>query len=773
MKKQILLLVLLIGTISVFAQTGNIKGFIYNKETGEPVLFTNVYLKGTTYGAPTDVNGFYAISKVPTGEYTLTVTYLGYDTLQIPIRVTPGGSITKNLYLQPSAITIDDIVVSAERQEMQTDVRTAVVKVTPRQIERLPSVGAEVDIAQYIQVIPGVVFTGDQGGQLYIRGGAPIHNKVLLDGMTIYNPFHSIGMFSVFDTDLLLNADIFTGGFNAEYGGRISSIMDLRTRDGNKTRFSAKASSNTFASRLLLEGPIKKFTEENASSISYALSMKHSYLEQSSKELYPYAADGGLPFDFTDFYGKISFNGKTGNKLSVFGFNFNDNVNYQGTTSLSWQNVGGGANAVIVPSDGSSLINFHVNFSNYDISMETSEGKPSSSSIRDFAFGLDVKSFVGKQEVSFGFDFSGYKTDYSFYNAYGLNLDHAQNTAELSGFAKFKGTFGNLIVEPGLRFIYYASIGEPSIEPRIGAKYKITDKLRLKASAGLYSQNLIASNSQRSIVDLFYGFLSSPESLPNDFDGEEVDTKLQKAKHLVGGIEYDLGNRITFNFESYYKLMKPLVSINPNKQFDENTLFDVPEILTTQYMIEEGDAYGFDLSMKYDYKRLYVWTVGSWGYVNRKGLFYDPIQQEAVMEKYPPHFDRRLSVNLLFSYTLGSKLNWIVSARWNYGSGFPFTPRSAYFESLSLNSMTDNYTSSNGDVGIIYGENNGSRLTSYHRLDINVKRKFFFKGDAELEIIGSVTNVYDRNNIFYISGLGSDMIYQLPILPSLGMTFKF
>jgi outer membrane cobalamin receptor len=773
MMRNLLLIVILFTSFNLIGQTASVKGFIYNKETGEPVLFTNVYLKGTTYGAPTDVNGFYAISKVPPGNYILTVTYLGFDTLTENINLKQGQSLTRNLYLNPSAITIDDIVVSAERQEMQQEVRTAVVKVTPRQIEKLPSMGAEVDIAQYIQVIPGVVFTGDQGGQLYIRGGAPIHNKVLLDGMTIYNPFHSIGMFSVFDTDLLLNADIYTGGFNAEYGGRISSIMDLRTRDGNKTKFSGKLSTNTFASRLLLEGPIKKFSDEDASSISYAISMKHSYLEQSSKEIYDYASEDGLPFNFTDFYGKLSMNGKSGNKISLFGFNFNDNVNYQGRTELGWQNVGGGANAVVVPSDGNSLINFHVNFSNYDISMETSEEKPSSSSIRDFAFGIDVKSFVGSHDVSFGFDFSGFATEYEFFNAYGLNMNHSQNTAEISVFGKFKGSWGNFIVEPGLRFIYYASIGEPVLEPRVGAKYKITDRFRLKASAGLYSQNLIASNSQRSIVDLFYGFLSSPESLPDSFDGESVDTKLQKAKHIVGGVEYDLNSRITINIESYYKLMNPLVSINPNKQFDENTQFSVPEILTTQYMIEEGDAYGLDLSVKYDYKRLYVWTVGSWGYVNRKGLFYDAVEQEAIMENYPPHFDRRLSVNLLFSYTLGAKLNWIVSARWNYGSGFPFTPRSAYFESLSLESMTDNYANTNGDIGIIYGDNNGSRLTAYHRLDLNLKRKFFFKGDAEMELVASVTNVYDRNNIFYVSGLGSEIIYQLPILPSLGMTFKF
>jgi len=257
MMKKIFLIVTLFYVSGAFAQTGSVKGFIFDKETGEPVLFTNVILKGTTFGAATDVNGFYAITKVPAGSYELMVTYLGYDSLVVDIDITPGKPLTKNLYLQPASITIQDIVVSAEKEEMKNQVHTAVVKISPRQIEKLPSVGAEVDIAQYIQVVPGVVFTGDQGGQLYIRGGAPIHNKVLLDGMTIYNPFHSIGMFSVFDTDLLLNADIYTGGFNAEYGGRISSIMDLRTRQGNKKKFSGKVSANTFASRVLLEGPEK------------------------------------------------------------------------------------------------------------------------------------------------------------------------------------------------------------------------------------------------------------------------------------------------------------------------------------------------------------------------------------------------------------------------------------------------------------------------------------------------------------------------------------
>ncbi|MDA3868081.1 MAG: TonB-dependent receptor [Salinivirgaceae bacterium] len=773
MKKLFLLITASLISIFAVAQTGSVKGFVYDKDTGEPIIFTNVFLEGTSHGVATDVNGVYVISRVPEGDYTLVIKYMGYETFEEKVHITGGDVLSKNIFLEPSSIKIDDIVVSAERQEMQQEVHTAVVKVTPRQIQKLPSVGGEVDIAQYIQVVPGVVFTGDQGGQLYIRGGAPIHNKVLLDGMTIYNPFHSIGMFSVFDSDLLQTADVYTGGFNAEYGGRISSIMDIRTRQGNKKRFAGKITTNTFASKLLVEGPIKKFEENSPNSITYALSMKRAYLEQTSKEIYSYANEDGLPFNFADLYGKVAITGKSGNKIDLFGFNFNDNVNYQGVTDLQWQNSGGGANAIVVPSQSNSIIDFHASFSDYNISMETAEASPSESSIRDFGFGLSVKSFIGKNELSFGFDFASFATNYSFHNAYGLGISHSQNTAEYSAFSRFKGSWGKLLVEPGLRLTYYASLGEVQLEPRLGMKYKIADNVRFKASGGFYSQNLIAANSQRSVVDLFYGFLSSPESMPDEFKGNEVETSLQKAKHVVAGVEYDLNNQITFNLEGYYKLMKPLININPNKQFAENTTFDVPDLLKTKYMIEEGDAYGIDISMKYDYKNWYIWTVGSYGFVNRGGYFFNPVSQKSEFIEYSPHFDRRISTNVVLSYTFGRDLNWETGLRWNYGSGLPFTSSKANYESLSLNSLSDDYSSTAGNVAIIYGENNDLRLTAYHRLDFNIKRKFYFGNNSEFEIIGSLTNVYDRKNVFYVTRLEGDIIYQLPILPSFGMTLTF
>jgi len=268
---------------NAFSQTADIRGFVYFSENAEAAIYTSVYLKGTTYGSTTDLNGFFSISRVPPGTYSLMVTFVGYDTINVAVTVKEDDIITKKLYLKKSVIEVPEVEVSAEKEEAKTDVKISVTRVTPREIKQVPAIGGEPDLAQYLQVVPGVVFTGDQGGQFYIRGGSPVQNKVLLDGMVIYNPFHSIGLFSVFDQDIIRGVDIYTGGFNAEYGGRISSVMDITTRDGNKKRISGKAGVNTFTSKLIIEGPISKLDEESGGSSSFILAGKTSYMQQSSK----------------------------------------------------------------------------------------------------------------------------------------------------------------------------------------------------------------------------------------------------------------------------------------------------------------------------------------------------------------------------------------------------------------------------------------------------------------------------------------------------------
>ncbi len=755
----------LFSGLSGFAQTGTIRGFVYDKKTGEPVIGCNVYLEGTTLGSASDINGFYSINKIPPGKYQLIARAVSYKKLITDVVIEADRIINDKLYIEEQVEEIGEVVVSGERQQSKTQVQTSVVKVTPKQMERIPTIGSEPDLAQYLQVLPGVVFTGDQGGQLYIRGGAPIQNKVLLDGMIVYNPFHSIGLFSVFDTDIIKMADVYTGGFGANYGGRISSIMDITTRDGNKNRLSGKFSASTFMAKALLEGPIKKAKSEDDGSVSFVLTAKHSFLEQSSKVFYSYIDTAGLPFNFTDLYGKVSINAKNGSKINFFGFNFMDHVTYRNITDIGWNTFGVGSNVVLIPGDYPALIKANVAYSRYLIQMNEAEQQPRESSIDGFNVGLEFVYFFGKDQLEYGIETLGFNTNFNYFNSVGRKITQQQFTTELAGFVKYKMSLGKFLIEPSFRLHYYASLSEASPEPRLGFKYNLSDNFRIKIAAGMYSQNLIAANSDRDVVNLFYGFLSGPENLQKEFDGKLINTKLQKSNHAILGFEFDLTNRLNLNVETYIKDNTQLTNINRNKLYDdtgENQ--DKPEYLRKDFIIETGKAYGIDFLLKYDYKRVYLWATYSLGWVTR----YDGVI------KYPPHFDRRHNVNLVGSYTFGKDLTWEFSTRWNLGSGFPFTQTQGFYEKIPFHDgINTDYTRVNGELGIVYGPLNQGRLPYYHRLDVNLKKMIPTGGDTELEITLSITNVYDRNNIFYFDRIRYERVDQLPFMPSLGLNWTF
>ena len=779
-----LLVALLSVSIYSFGQQeeyATVRGSVYEKKTQQPVLYTNVQLEGTSYGAVTDVNGYFTITKIKPGNYTILITFIGFDTLRQKVSLKKGDIYNKKFNLVKGSYTIEGATISAERQTRQLDPTTSVTKISPKQLNQLPSIGGQADIAQYLQVVPGVVFTGDQGGQLYIRGGTPVQNLMLLDGMTIYNPFHSIGLFSVFDADIISNADVYTGGFGAEYGGRISSVMDITTRFGNPIKHSGKVDVNTFGMKLLVEGPLLKATPESSSSITYVLSAKKSYIDQTSTVLYPYVNDGeGLPFTFADLYGKVSFNAANGSRADVFGFNFNDQVSYHSIQNYEWHSFGGGMKFTVVPGSSTTLFSGNVSYSKYRIELMDGSLNPRSSEVGGFNMGLDFTYFLGKNKVKYGIEMKGFSTDFLFYNALNREISQSESTTEIAGFFTSRFQFGKigkqlkksggldvprLIVSPGLRIHYYASLANMSIEPRLAVKYNLSPDLRIKMATGRYSQNLISTASDRDVVNLFYGFISGPDDLPATFDGKEVTHKLQKSTHFILGFEYDLGKRLTANIEGYIKWYDQLTNMNRNKVFDDTPEYiDKPDILKKDFIIESGKSQGVDFSLKYDYRRLYVWAVYSLGYSTR----FDGITE------YAPHFDRRHNVNFLTSYVMGKSLDWEINFRWNFGSGFPFTPTLGNYEQQDFQGgIGTDYTTTNGNLGVIYGDLNSKRLPAYHRLDFGIKKKFIFSETSVLEVTLSITNIYNRNNIFYVDRISNERIDQLPILPSLGMSYKF
>jgi hypothetical protein len=767
----LLTLALILPSAMLLAQDAMVRGFVYEAATGEPVMFSNVYFENSTYGSSSDVNGYFTISRIPPGRYTLLVTYLGFDTLRLELDLKAGDVLNKRLNLVQSSVSLETVNVTAERMEAVSETRTSVVNLTPRTINRLPAVGGQSDLAQYLQVLPGVVFTGDQGGQLYIRGGSPIQNKVLLDGMIIYNPFHSIGLFSVFDTDIIRNAEVFTGGFSADYGGRISSVMDITTRDGNKNRVAGKLSSSTFGSKLMVEGPLVKAKTENSGSSSFILSVKNSYLEQTSQSLYSYVDDDGLPFNFLDIYGKVSINAENGSKVNFFGFRFDDKVNnYKALSDFSWHSYGAGTNFLIIPGKSPVLIEGHMAYSSYEARLKEQTSPDRSSSINGFNMGFNFSYFIGRDVLKYGIEMLGFKTEFNFTNGVGRNISQVENTTELAGFVRYKATIGKLLFEPSMRIQWYASLANMSPEPRVALKYLVNDWFRLKLAAGMYSQNLIAADSDRDVVNLFYGFLSGPDNLPNRFDGQEVNHKLQKANHYILGAEFDLNRNLNLNVEGYLKEFTQLTNLNRNKLYDDNTAgFQIPEILKKDFIIERGDAYGADVALKYEAKRLYVWTVYSMGFVNKQ---FEVV--EGGLNDYRPHYDRRHNTNIIVAYTAGSRRQWELSGRWNFGSGFPFTQVQGFYEHLSFaDGINTDYVTANGELGIIYAELNRGELPTYHRLDLDVKRKFHFSERTLLELNLGVTNVYNRSNVFYVDRISNEVVHQLPLMPSFGLSLTF
>ncbi len=776
MKKAIQLCIYCLAVLASFtaqAQTGKVRGFVYDKTDDQPIPFANAVIDGTTLGAVANDDGYFVISNIAPGKYTLKVTFLGYTASTQEVEVKAERITTTKVYLEQSSEILQDVEVSAERQERQTKVLTSVVTLDPKEIKQF-SVGGDADIIKALQVLPGVVTTGDQGGQVYIRGGAPIQNLILLDGMIVYNPFHSIGFFSVFDVDIIQSADVYSGGFNAEYGSRNSAVMDIQTRDPNRRRFAGKVSASTYTSKVLLETPLGAKNDDGLAASSFLVSAKTSYLDKTSSIFYPYVETeyGELPFSFTDIYSKFTVQSENGSKANLFGFSFQDAVRFGGDNSIEWSSYGGGADFTVVPPSSSVLLSGDFSFSQYAISSVEGGGPADESLINGFNGGLDFTYFLRENdELKYGLEAIGYRTDLTVNTEAGTSVNEVENTTELGAYLQYKIKANRLIIQPGFRVHYYGSLSELSLEPRIGFKYNITDDLRLKGAGGFYSQNLVASNSDRDVVNLFYGFLSSPtddDKVANAITDD--DSPLQKARHAVLGLEYDFTSRLTVNIEGYIKDFYQLTNLNRNQIYPNIPANeDQPDVLTREYITEQGYATGLDFLVKYRDKKLYLWLAYSISEVTRN---------DGIIE-YFPHFDRRHNLNFVGTYVFGKEKSWELSTRYNFGSGFPFTPTQLYYSEKPFttgNGQVDisyDYATENGEQGTLYGTLNSKRLPNYHRVDVSVSRLFKFSDNQELEVSAGATNILNYDNIFYYDREDIKRVNQLPIMPSLSLSYSF
>lgn len=761
------LVLFFMGTvISIHAQNGGVKGTVRDRKSGSEIEGALIQIQGTELSAQSNSEGYYIITEIKPGPVTVIVTITGYKSDTLSVRIQPSKVELLNIFMNQSVFTFSGSRVTDTRKKKKNeDIDVGTTKIRPAELTKIPTVGGTPDLVQYLQILPGVVFSGDQGGQLYIRGGSPVMNKIILDGMTIYNPFHSIGLFSVFDVDLMKSADVYSAGFGAEYGGRISAIVDVKTRDGNRNRIAGNAAISPFLGKFSIEGPLKKFVPGQGSS-NFVLSVKNSYLDKSARIFYPYADPDRLPYRFNDIYGKLTFNSTNGSSVKLFGFNYRDRVSFPGSTAYAWNQSGLGARFSMIPEGVQSRIDGFVTYSDYFIEQKETDNKPRSSSISGLNMGVNIQSLNKKDEIKYGFEINAFNTDFTLFNPNNRLISQRESTTELCGYGLYKFVRRRFALEGGLRLQYYASLGNASVEPRVNGKYNLNSKLTLKAAVGRYSQNLLSAFSDRDVVNLFYGFLSGPDDLQDSFDGKKVTSRLQLANHAVAGLDYEISRYSEIGCEAFFKQFTQITNINRDKLFDDDGDYSVqPERFKKDFIIESGNAYGADIRYKYDNnKRIYIWAVYSLTFVDR----FDGIIN------YNPHWDRRHNVNLVFDYVLDKKGKWSANMRWNFGSGFPFTQTVGYYEKFDFQGgPSTNYVTGNGNLGILYGDLNGGRLPSYHRLDASLKYNFKPIGHFKSWIVLSVTNLYNRKNIFYFDRVNYSRVDQLPVLPSLSYNASF
>ena len=588
----LLLLLFLSGAQAAFGQ-GKIVGKVTD-EDGEPLPYITVVLPDDSIGATTNRDGYYTISGVSAGEHKVAVQSAVHVSAEQTVNVPAGGAARADFALKEASledIVILDNAVQINRQKAEP----GQVRIQSGQIKALPSLGTP-DLAQYLQVLPGVVFTGDQGGQLYIRGGTPIQNMTIFDGAIIYNPFHTIGLYSIFDTEIIRNADVYSGGFPAEYGGRISSVMNIETRNGSFKSFGGSAHINPITAGALVEGPLFKGKDSDLADASYMLSVRNCYLNQTSQSLYSHVNDSsGLPFSFTDLYGKVSI-GSGSNQVNLFGFYQTDNVEYGYPSDYSWDASGGGVNFSLLPPNSSVIMsgNFAVsNFSNEQLNVD--ENYPRRSLINGFNARLNFDHIVNNiNQFTYGFQLLGFGTDLEFTNSLGdKNPASKRSNTEMAAYAKYRhvfldqrprkrraksaSAFERLVLEPGIRLHYYNDQSKRHAGTEVPREIQCQPAMfSFSLATGMFSQNLISAVSDRDVVTLFQGFLAAPDNLPDALQNHS----LQTAWHLLGAVEYQFNAKTKITLEGWYKDFTQLTNINRARLFPED-----PNFIT-----ETGDA---------------------------------------------------------------------------------------------------------------------------------------------------------------------------------------
>jgi len=765
-----------------FSQTKKytISGYAEDASSGEKLIAANVFDVRTLQGAVTNTYGFFSLT-LPKDSVQLGVSYIGYQSVGTTFFLSKDTTITFRLLPSIELKTVEVVAEKLDRIEENTQMSRMEVPI--EQIEKLPALFGEVDVLKTLQLLPGVQGGGEGQNGLYIRGGSPDQNLILLDGVPVYNVSHLLGFFSVFNSDAIKNVTLTKGGYPARYGGRLSSIIEINMKEGNMQEFHGEGSIGLIASRLTLEGPIVK--DKTSFMISgrrtYADLMFRPIVESSTSE----GEDVKLRMFFYDLNAKVNhkFNDRHRLYLSAYSgsdiFHVRYKEKYTGGSFLTdggidWGNITAAArwnfmiNKKLFSNTTLTYSRFRFNFvtevEENDDGDVTSYSAKYFSGIYDLAGKVDFDYIPSpKHYVRFGggvtrhaydpgaFVFKARFDEERFDTILGSSQTHG---VEFALYGEDDMSFGALKANIGLHASGFVVNGKfyHSIQPRLGLRYLLSNDWAVKASFATMAQyiNLLTNESLSLPTDLW---------VPST-----ARIKPQTSWQPAIGVARTLWNEYEFSVEGYYKKMKNVLSYKEGVSFIglENDWQDK----VTQ---GGGESYGVEVFIQKKRGK----TTGWLGYTfSRTWRQFDEINGG---KRFPFKYDRRHDVELVVSHKISDRVS--VSGTWVYGTGNAITlPLYRYDSPVVYDSQSGNYYTRELEV---IGEKNSFRMAPYHRLDLSIEfRKQ--KRNYERTWVISLYNAYNRPNPYFIydgyDDAGNRAFRQVslfPMIPSVAYNFKF
>lgn len=757
-----------------------ISGYVKEAGSGELLIGATIYIPSLKTGTATNAYGFYSIT-IESDTFQLIVSYVGYSAKAFQI------NLDKNVNLDveiAASNSLDEVqIVASRKPKISESTRMSVIEIPINQIKDIPALLGEKDALKVIQLMPGVQSGSEGNSGLYVRGGGPDQNLIILDDATVYNAYHLFGFFSLFNGDALNSIELTKGGFPARYGGRLSSVLDMKMKEGNKEELKGEVGVGILSSRLTLEGPIKKGKS------SFLVSGRRTYIDALTRPFMP--KDEQFGYYFYDLNAKVNYDFGGKNKVYLSGYFGKDKASarYDGgdeESNLSWGNVTGTARWNHLFNE-QLFANTSLIISNYDFAISNSSKYDTdeyefrtSSGIRDYAFKIDLDYRPSpKHSIR-----AGLISTYHIFTpsavvlkdeAIGSYRNDLTKIKALENGAYIEDDFtvnGRLKINGGLRISHFLNEDRNyfRLEPRISGRYFVGEDLSIKASFANMNQyiHLLTQTGLGLPTDLWVP--ATKRVAP------------QQSNQVALGVAKDISKHdLTLSFETYYKKSDNVIAYKEGASFlaldifesedeDENT----DEGLNWERNITSGQAwsYGAEILIQKKIGKFSGWI----GYT----LSFTQFQFDSLNngEKFWARYDRRHDVSVVGIYQLkentekGKRIT--LSATWVYGTGNAITlPESQY--NASTNTENGNYYTRVSD----YSAMNDFRMAPYHRMDIGAQfHKTKKRGERTWEI--SFYNLYNRQNpFFYYSDTnenGNTILKQVslfPILPSISYSFKF